>query len=114
MRQLRRRLFPLLVAAFATAAPAAAQQTTPTTVPTVAETQTFTLTVPAPPPGARPAPVALPNRSLPQPASGPLPRQLAYTGSNPLPLIAAGLAIAGLSLLARRWTRARLRARAGG
>jgi hypothetical protein len=87
------------------------------------ETQSFSLQVPGPPasrpapspsrPPSRPSPVALPNRSAVTPAAAPLPRALAYTGTNPLPLVAAGLGVVLLSLLARRWSRARLRARAG-
>jgi len=113
VRHTRRLLFCLLAMAFAMPGAAGGQATTtPVTVPTVSETQSFTLTVPAPPP-APSTPVALPNRSRVEPAAAPLPRSLAYTGTNPLPLIAAGLAIVGLSLLTRRWSRARLRARAG-
>jgi len=108
---LRRRLFFLLAAAFP-APGAAAAQTAP--APHV-ETQSFYLTIPAPPhaaPAPTPGPVALPNRSVAQPSAGPLPRQLAYTGTDPLPLIAGGLAVVALSLLARRRARARLRGRA--
>ena len=106
-------LFALLAAGFLLPAAATGQGTTPT----VQETQSFTLTVPAPPASAAapaapaPAPVALPNRSTAEPATGPLPRRLAYTGSDPLPIIAGGLALVALSLFARRWARARLRAR---
>jgi hypothetical protein len=123
VRHRRLRAFALLVGGFPiVAAPAAAQSTTPATVPTGAETQSFTLTIPPPPPppsasrsgsGGPTGAVALPNRSRAEPAAAPLPRRLAYTGSDPLPIIAGGLGVVLLSLLARRWTRARLRARAG-
>lgn len=78
----------------------------------MAETQSFTLTVPGAPSGHG-GPVALPNRSLAEPETGPLPRRLAYTGTDPLLIVLAGLGVIALSLLARRWTRALGRARAG-
>ena len=87
----------LLAALAAPATPAVAQQTT---TPAVTETQSYTVTIPEP--AAAPAPAVVPSSA----PTAPLPRRLAYTGGDPLLIIAGGLAIAALSLLVRRRTRA--------
>ena len=113
MARLRSAGLALLATAGAvSAAPALGQSTTTTTE----SSPLYTITVPA---KSTPRPAVTPSSSsssgggttvsaVPAAAPAALPRQLASTGTDPLAIIAAGLGVIALSLVARRVIRARL------